>query len=125
MKIGIVGYSQDTIDLLKLNKKTNIYIVDTLGELGLFFSIANVIFMGGSLVDVGGHNPLEPAKLGKAVITGPYIKNNTEIFEDMIRNNACIKIINENELFEEVKNLFENRIWGSLTSNETVEKVQE
>lgn len=52
-----------------------IYIADTIGELGLFFRIATFAFMGGSLVPHGGQNPLEPARLGVAVIAGPSTDN--------------------------------------------------
>jgi 3-deoxy-D-manno-octulosonic-acid transferase len=49
-----------------------IYLVDTLGELGLFYRAAPVAFVGGSLVSIGGHNVLEPARLGVPVLVGPY-----------------------------------------------------
>jgi 3-deoxy-D-manno-octulosonic-acid transferase len=54
---------------------TEVLLVDTLGELVLFYAAADVAFVGGSLVPVGGHNLLEPAALGKPVITGPYTAN--------------------------------------------------
>jgi 3-deoxy-D-manno-octulosonic-acid transferase len=92
----------------KIKKGTNVYIADTLGELGLFYTIAAAIFLGGSMVDVGGHNPLEPAKLKRGVVTGHYIKNCTEIYEDMLKANASIKVINEQELFEQIKGLLGN-----------------
>lgn len=62
---------------------TEIYLADTLGELGLFYRTADLVFMGGSLVSTGGHNPLEPARLGAAVITGPYVHNFTDIFQEL------------------------------------------
>ena len=52
-----------------------IYIADTIGELGLWFALARLAFVGGSLVAVGGHNPLEPARLGCAVVVGPFTGN--------------------------------------------------
>lgn len=91
-----------------IDKKTNVYIADTLGELGLFYTIADVTFLGGSMFDIGGHNPLEPAKLEKGVITGPYIKNCTEVYEDMFKSDSSIKIINEDTLYKEVKGLLDN-----------------
>lgn len=56
------------------------YIADTLGELGLFFALADIAFMGGSLVEHGGHNPIEPVKLGVPVISGPHVANFQAIF---------------------------------------------
>ena len=51
---------------------TAVYIADTMGELGLFYRLASFCFLGGSLVPMGGHNPLEPAALGCAVLAGPH-----------------------------------------------------
>lgn len=63
---------------------TMVYLADTLGELGLFFRLAPVVFMGKSLVPQGGQNPIEPALLGAAVITGPHTWNFDEITRAMI-----------------------------------------
>jgi 3-deoxy-D-manno-octulosonic-acid transferase len=54
---------------------TDVYVADTMGELGLFYRLADVVFVGGSLVPHGGQNPLEPARLGCAVIYGPHMAN--------------------------------------------------
>ena len=61
-------------------KHTDIYVADTLGELGLWFRLADVAVVGGSLVPTGGHNPLEPLKLGVPTLTGPHMFN----FQDMV-----------------------------------------
>jgi len=58
-----------------LNDNTDIYLADTLGELDLWFNHAVGIFMGGSLIERGGHNMLEPARLGKSVVCGPHTGN--------------------------------------------------
>jgi 3-deoxy-D-manno-octulosonic-acid transferase len=62
-----------------VSAKVDVYIADTLGELGLFYRLADVVFVGGSLVDVGGHNPVEPAHLDCAILHGPQVTN----FQDM------------------------------------------
>ena len=54
---------------------TDIYIADTIGEIGLFYTLAPVAFVGGSLVPHGGQNPIEAIKLGAAVLTGPNFQN--------------------------------------------------
>src|ERR1700741_1993487 len=59
---------------------TNVYIADTLGELGLFYRASRFAFLGGSLIPHGGQNPLEPARLGAAVLTGPHTENFADIF---------------------------------------------
>ena len=67
-----------------LDPLTHVYLADTLGELGLFFSLADLVIMGGSfLKGIGGHNPLEAARLGKSVVTGPDIGNWEGIFADL------------------------------------------
>jgi 3-deoxy-D-manno-octulosonic-acid transferase len=60
---------------------TDIYIADTLGELGLFYRLAEIVFMGGSLVEHGGQNPIEAIKLGSAVVHGPHVFNFSDVYE--------------------------------------------
>ena len=59
---------------------TDIYIVDTVGELGLFYRVSPLVFMGGSLVPHGGQNPIEPGKLGAAILHGPHVGNFVDVF---------------------------------------------
>jgi 3-deoxy-D-manno-octulosonic-acid transferase len=60
---------------------TDIYVADTMGELGLFYRLAPVVFMGGSLVKHGGQNPIEAAKLGAAIVHGPHVFNFTDVYD--------------------------------------------
>lgn len=63
---------------------TQIYLADTLGELGLFYRLADLCLVGGSLVaGVGGHNPLEPARLGAAIVSGPHVANFQDLYADL------------------------------------------
>jgi 3-deoxy-D-manno-octulosonic-acid transferase len=62
------------------SNETEIYIADTLGELGLIYRIAPIVFIGGSLVGHGGQNPIEAAKLGAAILHGPHVWNFSEIY---------------------------------------------
>jgi 3-deoxy-D-manno-octulosonic-acid transferase len=59
----------------------DIYVVDTLGELGLVYRLAPIVFMGGSLASHGGQNPVEPIKLGAAVLHGPHVWNFAELYD--------------------------------------------
>ncbi|HJZ22459.1 MAG TPA: 3-deoxy-D-manno-octulosonic acid transferase, partial [Bradyrhizobium sp.] len=59
----------------------DVYVADTMGELGLFYSLAPVVFMGGSLVEHGGQNPVEAVKLGASVVHGPHVFNFTDVYE--------------------------------------------
>ena len=64
----------------KLQKDTDIYLVDSYGESSTFYSLTNVSFVGGSIINHGGQNPLEPARLGNYIINGPNVKNFKEIY---------------------------------------------
>lgn len=61
-------------------RSTEVYIADTMGEMGLLYRIAPIVFMGGSLVRHGGQNPIEAVKLGAAVVHGPHVWNFAEIY---------------------------------------------
>jgi 3-deoxy-D-manno-octulosonic-acid transferase len=70
---------------------TQVYIADTLGEMGLWFRLADVAIMGGSFVEgVGGHNPLEPARLGAPPVTGPFAFNFTDVYGEMLAEQAAL-----------------------------------
>ena len=64
-----------------LTANTDIYVADTMGELGLVYRLAEAVFVGGSLVEHGGQNPIEPAKLGAAILHGPHVWNFADIYE--------------------------------------------
>lgn len=85
-----------------------VFICDTMGELVLFYAAIDVAFVGGSLVDHGGHNLLEPASLGIASITGYSNFNFTDISNMMLNANATIKVNNSDELAKSVINLLQN-----------------
>jgi 3-deoxy-D-manno-octulosonic-acid transferase len=60
---------------------TDIYVGDTMGEMGVFYRLAPIVFMGGSLVEHGGQNPIEAVKLGASVVHGPHVFNFTDVYE--------------------------------------------
>jgi 3-deoxy-D-manno-octulosonic-acid transferase len=76
----------------------DVVILDTIGELAQLFQIATAVFVGGSLVDAGGHNILEPAVFGKPIVFGPYMQNFAEIARTFVDNGAAIQIRNGREL---------------------------
>ncbi|WP_298438242.1 3-deoxy-D-manno-octulosonic acid transferase [uncultured Jannaschia sp.] len=59
---------------------TEVYVADTMGEMGLWYRLCPVSFVGGSMVEIGGHNPFEPAALGSAIVHGPHIHNFADIY---------------------------------------------
>jgi 3-deoxy-D-manno-octulosonic-acid transferase len=64
---------------------TDIYVADTMGELGLFYRLAPIVFVGGSLVEHGGQNPIEAAKLGASIVHGPHVFNFADVYEALDR----------------------------------------
>jgi len=72
--------------------ETDVFLVDTLGELGLFFRLAPISVIGGSFIDIGGHNPIEPALLGSAVLYGPYMYNFAEIAAAMQQAGGALRL---------------------------------
>lgn len=75
-----------------------VYVGDTMGELLLLYAVADVAFVGGSLIPRGGHNVLEPAVLAKPVLTGPHVFNFVEICDLLFAAKALIKVNDGDEL---------------------------
>lgn len=84
---------------------TEIYVADTLGEMGTLFKLADIVFVAGSLVPVGGHNPLEPAHFGKPVLFGPLMAKNADIAEDMLAAGAAMQVEDARGLAKAVEEL--------------------
>lgn len=77
---------------------TDIYIADTIGELGLFYNLVPVALIGGSLVPHGGQNPVEAIKLGAAVLTGPHWRNFADAYDELLQAGGCIQIADAESL---------------------------
>ena len=75
-----------------IHSDTDVYLADTMGELGIWYRIAPLSFVGGSLVPVGGHNPFEPAALGSAIFHGPHVSNFLDIYRRLAAGNAAIQV---------------------------------
>lgn len=84
-----------------------IFVIDRLGELGLFYRLAPIVCMGRSFSDDGGggHNPLEPALLDCAILHGPHVQNQQQIFDDMARAGACLPLDRKPELAPALQSL--------------------
>ena len=65
----------------RISLRTSVYVADTMGEMGLFYRLGSVVFVGKSLAGRGGQNPIEPAKLGSAVLHGPHVSNFSDTYE--------------------------------------------
>ena len=72
--------------------RADVVVLDTIGELAQVYQIATAVFVGGSLVDTGGHNILEPAVFGKPIVFGPHMQNFKEIAEAFIAQDAAVQV---------------------------------
>ncbi len=81
-------------------EETALYIADTVGELGLFYRLARIVFIGGSLAPRGGQNALEAAQLGSAILFGPHVFNFADLYADLEKNRAALKVSSAADLQE-------------------------
>ncbi|MDR3372330.1 MAG: 3-deoxy-D-manno-octulosonic acid transferase [Ancalomicrobiaceae bacterium] len=88
-----------------IGPETRLYLADTLGELGLFYRLASVALVGGSLVPIGGHNPIEAAQLDCAILHGPHIANAADIFAALDGAGAARPVADADELAAAVADL--------------------
>ncbi len=107
---------------------THIYIADTLGELGLFYRLSDIAFVGGSITPKGGHNPLEPARLGASILHGPETFNFVETYTEMRNAGGAALVRNDREMASAVRRLFNDaktRRAMADAAQETAEKNAE
>ena len=91
-----------------IEKETFCYLADTIGEISLFFYIAKIVIMGGSYVNHGGQNPIEPSHFNCALIFGPYMQNFKRITDNLLKNQAAIKTDSSTSIEEIIKDLMTN-----------------
>lgn len=103
----------------------DIFIGDTMGELLIFYAAADLAFVGGSLVEKGGQNPLEPAAVGLPILTGPYTFNFATITEQLKQRHVEIQVTNAEELAEQVIALLSNPERRQQKSDEAKKFVAE
>ena len=102
----------------KIKKNTDIYLVDSYGETSKFYNLANISFVGGSIIKHGGQNPLEPARLGNYIISGPNVKNFKEIYTFL--NKLKMSSITSDIL--KMENLILKRL-NNKTPNKNIKKI--
>ena len=103
---------------------TEIYVADTLDELGLFYRLAPVAFIGGSLVERGGQNPIEAIKLGAAVLHGPHVFNFSEIYETLNEAGGALAAFNDEDFVKSLGYLLANPV-GRQRATRAAEQVVE
>lgn len=89
-------------------RTTEVYVADTMGELGLFYRLASVIFVGKSLAGRGGQNPIEPAKLGSAILHGPHVGNFVDVYAALDQGGGAFVVHDADELARRLAFLFGN-----------------
>jgi 3-deoxy-D-manno-octulosonic-acid transferase len=97
----------------ELIRAGQIILLDSIGELASVYSLASVAFVGGSLVQAGGHNPLEPAQFGVPIVMGPHYANFRAMTNDLLAHEA-IRIAEKGELASAVIELLRNRVSTEL-----------
>jgi len=102
----------------KIKKNTDIYLVDSYGETSKFYNLTNISFVGGSIIKHGGQNPLEPARLGNYIISGPNVKNFKEIYAFLSK----LKISSITSDILKMENLILKRL-SNRTPNKNIKKI--
>ena len=77
--------------------QADVYVADTLGEMPLWYEVSGYTFVGGSLVDNGGHTPFEPAQFGSVILHGPYVSNHNDAYEALHAADAALRITTPQE----------------------------
>ncbi len=93
----------------KITPETDVYIANTIGEMGIWYDVINIVFIGGSLIPHGGQNFIEPSRVRDAVIVGPHMHNFTDAMNRAKKADAIIQVTDTEELEEIVTQLFENK----------------
>lgn len=104
-----------------------VFILDSVGRLVSYYALADIVFVGGSLVKKGGQNIIEPAALGKAVLCGPHMFNFRDIYDLFIRNKAIISVSGSAQLKAEIELLLsdeERRLSIGRMAREVVSQNQ-
>ena len=109
---GVAGEAEEAGLLTVLRSRarlpdsgTEVYVADTIGELGLFYRLAPIVFVGGSLVKHGGQNPIEPAKLDCAILHGPYVSNFAAIYSELNRARGAATVTDVDSLTTSIERL--------------------
>lgn len=90
--------------------ETEIYIADTIGELGTFYTISKIALVGGSLIEHGGQNPIEAVRLGSCVLTGPYTHNFKDAYRSLFREGGAIEVRSSDDIARHVTKLHADKL---------------
>ncbi|MBP5399974.1 MAG: 3-deoxy-D-manno-octulosonic acid transferase [Alphaproteobacteria bacterium] len=105
LKLNVSLRSKDEI----ITPKTDIYVADTIGELGIWYNLCPLLFVGGSLIPHGGQNFMEPSRYRCAVIVGPHMHNFTDAMNRAKKADAVIQVNDVLDLIDNVRQLLSNK----------------
>ena len=88
-----------------IRAETAVYIADTMGEMGTWYSLSRAAFIGGSLVDKGGHNPVEAVQLNTFILHGPHIYNSEEKYDKFQKVGLCFQVSGEKDIVQQILRL--------------------
>ena len=103
----------------KIDSRTDIYLVNSFGETKLFLKICKIVFLGGSLIEHGGQNPLEAARIGCKVIHGPNISNFLEVYNLLNKNNISSKI----KTIKQARSIIQKNLGIKFSSKKIIKKL--
>ena len=108
-----------------LTAQTQIYIADTMGEMGVFYRLTNIVLMGKSLGSAkGGQNPIEPAKLGATVLHGPHVDNFIDVYHDLAAAQGAVPVADEAALAQALRLYFSDPALLRRSGRATQEAVE-
>lgn len=102
------GYRSKMLDVSGLRKEYPVIIIDTIGELGRIYAVGDIVYVGGSFSNTGGHNVLEPAAHAKPIIVGPSMQNFKDSYSLLSKVKACKMVNNQAELTNELLDILNN-----------------
>jgi len=110
--------------LQRQKRHAPVILLDSIGELLHLYSLADLVFVGGSLVKSGGHNILEPAVYGRTIFVGPYMDDFKDILNLFLEHDACIQVKNNKELEEKMLFYLKNRHEAAKKGRNALELVR-
>ena len=126
-RAGVVAELRSKMPSLTAEQRAEVRVVvlDSIGELGRFYSLADLVFVGGSLVSHGGHNILEPAAQGKPILVGPHMFNFRDTYALFSKRNACVTVLDGQELEQKILELLQNKQTAEQMGREAAQIVAE
>lgn len=115
-------YRRSEVDAIPSD--TEVFVVDAMGELLDFYAASNIAFIGGSLVEVGGHNPIEPGALGLPIIMGPYVFNFEAICQQLVEAGGLCLVKDDQELSQTLLALMADSEQAKLMGVAAFEEIE-